>query len=356
MRICAATCWEDEHLRRLAALRTPDAAVHEVFGSLRRTASGSGRDAALLPDVDDATVRRHIEQAHALGIRFNYLMNGSCMGGHELTRAGRAELAAQIRWVESTGADSVTVAIPFLVELVGDLAPRLEVVVSTIAHVDSVPAARAFRDLGARRITVSLMANRDLALLRALREQVDCELEVLANEMCLYRCAFRTYHYGLMAHGSQPGPEADPVEYPHLHCSARRVLDPAELLKARFIRPEDVATYEALGIDLFKLAGRGRSSADLLRAAAAYVGRRHEGNLLDIMELGLWSDDATAPPRLFIDNRALDGFLEAVAAVDCGRACGAACTYCDALARQALVTGAEAVVATTAYGRGGERR
>jgi collagenase-like PrtC family protease len=232
------------------------------------------------------------------------------------------------------------------------VAPRLEVVVSTIAHVDSVPAARAFRDLGAQRITLSLAANRDFGLLRALQAHAGCELELLANEMCLDRCPFRTYHYGLMAHGSQSGAEQEPVEYPHLHCSARRMRDPAELLKARFIRPEDVATYEAAGIDLIKLAGRGRQRSDLLRAAAAYVRRRYDGNLLDITDLGFWRDATRPAPRVRIDNRALDGFLEKVAPIDCARACGVSCTICDQLAaRVVTVEGGEEYAAALGRAR-----
>jgi collagenase-like PrtC family protease len=336
MRLCVATCWEDEYLRRLAGLRTDDATVYEVFGALARSASGSGRDAAIVPDVSIELAEQHVALAHTLGLRFNYLMNGSCLGGVEFSRAGRESLVAQIRWVDRVGADAVTVATPFLVQLARAIAPRLEIVVSTIAHVDSVAAARIYRDLGAHRITVSLMINRDLSLLRTLASEASCELELLANEMCLYRCPFRAYHFDLMAHGSQLADRGPATEYPHLLCSARRMLHPAELLKARFIRPEDVSAYERCGIDLIKVAGRGHDAATLLRAAEAYLKRRFDGNLLDLTDLGLYRAPGVAPPALYLDNRALDGFLEAVAGIDCARACGVSCTHCDALAASAV--------------------
>jgi collagenase-like PrtC family protease len=162
---------------------------------------------------------------------------------------------------------------------------------------------------------------------------LDCELELLANEMCLYGCPHRGYHYDLMAHASQGGASLADIEYPHLMCSTRRMANPAELLKARFIRPEDVARYEALGLGLIKLAGRGRDSEGLLRAARAYLGRRYDGNLLDITDLGFFDAPGVPRPELVVDNRALDGFLDRVGAVDCDQACGSTCSICDVLAK-----------------------
>jgi len=336
VRLCVPTTWQDGYLHDLAALARPGVAIHEIFGSLARSATGSGRDAAIVPDVAPEAVRRHVALAHALGIRFNYLMNGACMGGRELTPSGRAALAELARWVEATGADAVTVAIPFVAEVVRSAAPSLEIVVSTIAHVDSVPAARTWAALGARRINVSLMANRDLALLEALRAAGGCEIEVLANEMCLYQCAVRGWHYSLMAHASQEAPGGAGVDFPHLLCSAARLEDPSELVRARFIRPEDVAAYEAVGVDLIKLAGRGRDAAGLLRSAGAYAARRWDGDLLELTDLGLFRPPGGERPRVTIDNRALDGLLEATAGVDCARDCGAGCGVCAGFAERAV--------------------
>ena len=56
-------------------------------------------------------------------------------------------------------------------------------------------------------------------------------------------------------------------------------------LVERFIRPEDVPTYEKCGIEFIKIAGRGRDAARLLRTARAYAERHYDGNLLDITDL-----------------------------------------------------------------------
>jgi hypothetical protein len=117
----------------------------------------------------------------------------------------------------------------------------------------------------------------------------------------------------------------------------RRLENPGEFLRARFIRPEDTGRYEDAGIDLLKISGRGRSATWLLRAAAAYARRRYDGNLVDIVDLSLWRGPDGVVPDVTIDNRALVGFLEAVAPIDCVHACGLSCSVCDTLA-QSLVT------------------
>jgi collagenase-like PrtC family protease len=196
-----------------------------------------------------------------------------------------------------------------------------------------------WRALGARRITLSLMVNRDFAQLQALARHGGCELEVLANEFCLYRCAYRAYHYGLMSQASRPGAAGSDIDYCHLRCTADRLREPAELVKARFIRPEDVARYEVLGIDLVKLAGRGAPADALLTRARAYLARRWDGNLLDISDLGVYRPDGTPEASLRLDNRALDGLLDQMAAIDCERQCGAGCTLCERFAEKAVRIG-----------------
>jgi collagenase-like PrtC family protease len=332
MRLCIATNWQDDYLRELAKLAAPGATVFEVFGALPRSIAGTGRDAGIVPSITPEGAARHIALAHSLGFRFNYLVNGSCMGGAEFTPDGRQSLEEYLAWIRDVGADAITVAIPLVLELARKIAPDLELVVSTIAHVDSLRSARMFEELGADRINVSLMVNRDFRLLTAMRKHVRCDLELLANEMCLYGCPYRDYHYSLMAHASQAGRSLATVEYPHLKCTSRRMAHPGDLLKARFIRPEDVARYEEVGIDLIKIAGRGKGTPDLLRIARAYLSRRYDGNFIDLTDLGLYDVTGAKRPRIVLDNRALDGFLEKVAAVDCDRACGNACTICDTLA------------------------
>ena len=55
------------------------------------------------------------------------------------------------------------------------------------------------------------------------------------------------------------------------------------LIKAGWIRPEDLAIYEDMGYETFKLLERGMPSEDLLKRVRAYSERRFEGNLTELV-------------------------------------------------------------------------
>ena len=111
--------------------------------------------------------------------------------------------------------------------------------------------------------------------------------------------------------------------------------DPAQLLKAPWIRPEDLELYEELGYDEFKLAGREMDSTWTLNVARAYAARRWDGDLNDLV-LGFDHLDPFGRLPLRIPNRALDGFADYFRKKhDCRLGCRD-CTYCDDWAVDAL--------------------
>jgi hypothetical protein len=139
---------------------------------------------------------------------------------------------------------------------------------------------------------------------------------------------------------------------------------------SRWIRPEDLHHYEALGIDEFKIIDRSRSTPWLLRATKAYASRRYDGNLLDILSLELLGDPAGFHPSLdqrtfkmmpelgrsgrqlmgrvlqlrerllalnvFIDNNELSGFLDGFRKIRCAETCCDDCRYCHSYAERAV--------------------
>jgi len=153
-------------------------------------------------------------------------------------------------------------------------------------------------------------------------------------------------------------------------CTRRRLLHPEQLLMSRWIRPEDLPAYEALGFDEFKIIDRSRSTDWLLRATRAYAARRHEGNLLDILSLELLGDPTgfhrdiedqvqermrhyTTEERqlmrrmlklrrrllnfdVSIDNSSLSGFLDGFRKIPCAETFCVDCGYCRRYADRAV--------------------
>jgi len=341
MKLSVATSWNDKLLHELAERNIK---VYEIYGSLAAGLIGSGRERQALPQVEVSQAKKHIALAHDYGIRFNYALNAPCLGNLEQTREGRRQIQEHLELIiEELGVDSVIVTQPWLIELIHREFPEIEIAASVIIHIESVQMAKFYEELGVTRLNLSVMANRNFELIKSIVNSVNCEVELLVNETCLYRCPFRLYHYNSMGHTSQQ--EMEITQYCLLRCTRKKLGDPAELIKARWIRPEDIEKYEALGIDFFKLEGREYPTSWILRSIESYSQRKYPGNLADIIafyflptdKLDTRTDKAVLPPSIYIDNEKLDGFLTFFEKNGdrCDKLCHN-CSYCSEIAQKVV--------------------
>lgn len=339
--LCLATCWDDEFLVQLKK-QSLHKQVYELYGALHTSVVGSGRPSHRLPQVSREGAQHHIQKCHSIGIKFDYLLNASCLGNQEFDSDGQKKILALLSWLQKCEVDSVTVSIPYLVEAIKRYFPHMYVNVSTIAHVNSVPKARFWEAMGADRITLDFMMNRDFEFLKNVRSAVKCGLEVIANDLCLYGCPLRYYHYNIVAHTSQEAGAGSQKRsqlassYPALKCGLIKLTDPTEIIKSRWIRPEDVKLYRDLGIDFIKVVERTRPIDFLLMCAKAYSEGSYEGNLLDIVPLLVSRLENGAFARnlpIYVDNKSLKGFLNYFLSNNCRGNCHE-CDYCEGFARR----------------------
>ncbi len=226
---------------------------------------------------------RYVSALERHGIAFNYLLNSSCLANREWSRAWQKKLLRMLERLGAMGIRRLTVSTPYLLERIKATFPEFHVKVGIYAQIDTPRRARFWRDLGADTLTLeSFSINRDLATLGAIREAVDCELQLIANHPCLPNCAMQPYHQNGFAHSSDGSRELF-IDYCFLNCTRRRLEDPSLLIKAGWIRPEDVAFYEAMGYEHFKLLERGIPSAELIRRVAAYSSRTSGDNLAELI-------------------------------------------------------------------------
>jgi collagenase-like PrtC family protease len=359
VKICVPGRFEPELLDALEPLQSETGRIHEVYGSLSRSVIGSGRPARRLsqqggsPGFDE--VRRFTERAHESGIRVNYLLNSAVLDHTEYTHAGRERILAYVGEIADAGVDMVTIAVPYLIELVRSNFPELPVSVSVICEVSDTHSLRLFEAYGVQRVQLAEECNRDLALLELLSEAAGSELSLVVNNGCLRFCAYRSYHNTLCSQGSQSDkPDHGYIDYPLLKCSAERARDPVEILRSPWIRPEDLGFYEErFGIELFKLAGRQLPLENIARMAGAYARGGYDGNLLDLlatpsvnfarhpMTAGLAAErgpERYEAPPLHIDNARLGKLTRALhARGGCGgmRDCEE-CRLCDTMLPQVV--------------------
>ena len=346
MRLLVPTNWDTD---LVASLRKIEADI-ELFGVLPVSMMGSGMAGPDIPQMTTRQAKDYIKLAHSAGLTFNYLLNAPCMNNMEWDERTHRELLQHLEWISNAGVDKVTVAIPYLLELIKRQFPDLEVEVSTIAHVNSVARAKFFESLGVDTIILDSNINRDLRLVEAIRNAVGCELGVLTNTLCLFQCPYEYYHNSTLGHASQ---NHNPLggfymDYCVLSCTSSRLSDLSQFIKSRWIRPEDLHMYEEIGVDFFKIGGRAMPTEWIMNAALAYSSRHYRGNLYDILsvlppkiryrdsdlsEAQIIANDSL--PKVYIDNQALEGFAEFFKKQDCLSGC-ARCNYCQKIANRVV--------------------
>jgi len=360
MKLSVCTNWDRSLLEGLASI--PD--VYEVFGSEDRSLFGSARPSIVLGRVEKEEMAQYIKKVHDKGLKFNYTINAPCLNNMEFNKAVHEKMIGELEMLVDMGIDGVTVAIPYLLELIKRRFPKLHVKVSVIAQVNSIPKARFFEEMGADEILLDYMINRDFKLLENIRKSVKCDLSLLLNDLCTYGCAYRNYHYNVAGHASQSDhlSEGFCIDYNTLRCSIERLKNPSLFISSRWIRPEDISCYEDIGYEYFKVAGRRMTADWILNAAKAYSTRKYEGNLSDILDCslpgmtdkalpmkfenissGISSIDVNSLMKLYqtksempyIDNNSLEGFIEFFKNDCCTGNCNA-CNYCKSYTDKVL--------------------
>jgi collagenase-like PrtC family protease len=377
MRLSVAYTFEPGLIPRLAAF----AEVKEVYGKLDRDIIGGGRSTYTLRPTSTGSLKASISAAHRHSIAFNYLVNGAALDGSEQTRLGQRRIRRFLEYLDGIGVDAVTVASPLLLKIVKHVHPRLKARVSAFACIDSADKARQWEDLGADTLCLSAIGcNRDRAALTAIRACVACDLQLIVNANCIPHCAHELTHMNLLTQSSRKGHHNRGfcLDYCFLHCSLARLKDPELYLRSVWIRPEDLRLYEEIGIDHFKIVERSCASDLLVKRVQAYATRRFDGNLMELVapvaqvkkelepsrgqylrmvrtmakpwhanlasllsikryaQRSVLHDFSPQQAGVYMDNRALDGFLEGLWGRQCRDTDCRACGYCASWAERVV--------------------
>ena len=358
-RVCAvtysvATNFDDDLPRRLAGLD-----VHELFGACDQTPLGHGRPRVVTPPVTWRQLARHVDCCNDSKIGFNLLLNPLCLGGREESARLERRLRRTLARAVDMGVTGVTVAHPWLVELARETPLRIRV--SVFVGIATIEAAAYWESVGAHVLALDThILSRDLPRIRKIA--ASCQravVELPVNIGCLLRCPLARTHAARLSHSSRRG--AQPVDPCVEWCRELKRRDPQQLIRADFIRPEDLKRYRQLGVRLFKVVDRSCSTDALVERVKSYREGRWDGDLLELLgpkgspprhrrlpvvdalrHLGLRRTidavrqaSSLLDPSLpwVVDNRALDGLLleNGCAATGCD-----ACGHCAQLAERAV--------------------
>lgn len=363
MKLVIPTNWDDALPDKV---KRPE--VSAVYGKLDRDFIGGGRPSSMFGALSRRAAARHVRKLADAGKPFYYLLNAGCLGNREWTRAGNREINRLLDWLTEIKVSGVTVAVPYLAEYIRRNYPHFKLAASVLSNVNSVEKARYWEGLGASVITLNhTELNRDFRLLGKIRKAVGCGLQLLVNDNCLQGCPLFSYHHNVIAHASQSAESRGSYTFDYCRLSCRRMMlaDPANFIKATWIRPEDLKHYEEIGIDHFKLVDRTMTTEALVRAVDAYAARSYKGNLFDLFTntsrlnwarvsgflhklryyvhplklniFKLYGKRGVAKDiDVYLDNQALEGFIEFFKKNDCRSMSCTECGYCAETARKAV--------------------
>lgn len=341
--------------------------VESIYTKMTHDIVGGGRPSFLLPEIKEADIKRIIEKAHENNLKFYYLLNSACQGNLEYTRRHNNAIIKFIGKLSEMGVDGIVAATPYMLDLVKKNFPHLCVSISVFTYIDSVEQAKHWYNRGANRLILHPDVNRNFELLRNIRRAVDCELELFANDVCLHQCPYSYAHATASSHASSSRDRNNGfvITYELYNCTIDKLCTPANLIKARWIRPEDLSCYEELGINTIKLIDRMKNSGWILNTVKAYTEREYKGNLVDIVPFPMVKGDSedfminTGVTRLIkpkyinlslirkqrelefpevcIDNTKLDNFINYFKSDRCREhVCGTTCTYCYDVAEEVV--------------------
>ena len=244
-------------------------------------------------DKDIAPLRKKLiddlKFCRSKGLALDLLVNATCYGDTALTSVQREEYFGHLKELSSFGLmpEIVTTTSPYIATITKKFDASVDRRASVNMRLNSTLAmeyvAETFdsfyicRDL-----------QRDLPTVKMFAEwgkKNGKSICMLANSGCLRYCPWQTFHETLLAH-----------DFRHIQGEMRKLDLPStlcvgivqskqyeEILRASWIRPEDLYQYEPY-ISVFKLSTREADRPDLI--LQAYTSRSFNGDLLLLLDPG----------------------------------------------------------------------
>jgi len=348
MRLVVATNFDDQLPEKIH-----NYPVKYMYGSQTESLTGHGRASFILPKVDDEKLKEHINVLHSYNIKFLYTMNTANLHGKEYDEKFLNSLKEEIHKLVNFGVDGFIVALPFLVYFVKREYPDIEVSISSFARITNIRKVEEYLKMGVNTIIMDEDSNRNFSLLEAsskLAKKYNVDIEVITNNTCLWGCPYKLTHDQVTSYlSAKDGVKNVWFEYPVLFCATEVRNDFGNLIRMRWIRPEDLRYYEEIGIDRFKIAGRNKRTDWLVNVVKAYSERKYEGNLIDILsyvqgrattsalrKINASSEYETLM-KVYIDNTAFpSNWLSYFKYNRCEERSCEECRYCDVIAEKVV--------------------
>ena len=258
------------------------------------------------------------------GMKLDLLVNATCYGDKSLTEAQRLDYFANLEEMGKAGIlpEIVTTTSPYIAIITKLFSKTIDRRASVNMRLNSTIAMEYVSDQFDS-FYLCRDVQRDLPTVKMFAEwgrKNGKKICMLVNSACLRYCPWQTFHDTLLSHN-----------FLHIQSEMRRMSMPPtlcvglvknrqyeEILRASWIRPEDLHQYEPY-VSVFKLSTREAARPDLI--LKAYTSGSYDGDLLQILDPGF----SVLVRPCVIDNKSFP--KEWSEGKIAGR-CAADCTHC----------------------------
>ncbi|MBO5348706.1 MAG: U32 family peptidase [Clostridia bacterium] len=369
MKISLATNYENDLVEKIKSYP-----IYEIYGKLKNDIIGGGRPDDELKDIETIKFEQHVKKVRENGIKFNYLLNGSCLANNEQDEEWQEKFKEFLTYLKKIGVNALTITNPYVMQLVKKhFGNYFTLRVSTFACVDSFERAKYWEDMGADIICADFVKiNRDFKKLKYMVENLKrAKIEILVTNSCIKNCPMIFTHTTSLSHASDKSlRKKDYEDWSLFYCQQIQNNNNEEYIKSPWVRPEDIKYYEDIGIEHFKITERGFPTEELVKRVKAYAERKYNGNLIDLIQGHGFLDEngerkleklqvntrkeayneikrvrglgqpRIYPRHIYIDNSKLDGFIDFFVNDKCTNNCNA-CNYCKNISKQIITKNEE---------------
>lgn len=200
------------------------------------------------------------------------------------------KLISYIKKLEKIWLNSVSLTNLLYVKFIKKAVPNVTIYSSVNCYLKNVEQALYFKKLWVDILTIDRDINRDLNLIKKIKQRSGLKIQVMLNEWCIKNCPFRNTHFNIIANSVENNLENHKKWKYNLverfSCTPILAENKRIIFRMPIIRPEDLHFYQDIA-DYYKLVTRGLETKKINQFLKAYTDWFYHGNLLDIIDMSI---------------------------------------------------------------------
>ena len=224
-----------------------------------------------------------IKKCCALNIKPQLLLNATYEDISSFSKRFFNSMLTYIKKLRDAGLSSIVVVNPIYISLIRKEISDITIESSVNCYMKTLEHALHLKELGVDVLTIDRDINRNIPLIKEIKNKTGLKLRVMLNEGCVGGCPYRNHHSNHLLTGfNLPRKPVEGVLW-GMFCIEIYRRDPLKLFRIPFIPPEAVSRYEEF-VDYCKLSTRVFPTYRIETCLKAYIDRHFSGNLLTILD------------------------------------------------------------------------